>query len=196
MTESHSRTTLNLSKLSDRIERLRTDSAWKKLKLAQKVTLVLEEYLELAESGKLSKPKHDSEIQDVSGQNLLDIDNDPHLKEKLQVIATARGQSLVSVLRWVSILGLDLLDIGSRLQITPPQAGDLQKWRIEFSNVDVSPEGSGSKQDESLIKYLYSLKKRPSDTEIKKAATRLHIDSQELIQVCDRLFARSDNGNQ
>ncbi len=196
MAESPSRTTLNLSKLSDRIERLRSDSAWKKLKLAQKVTLILEEYVEQAESGQVLKPKQDLGIQHDTEQNLFNIDIDPDLKERLQVVSTEWKQSLASVLCWVSTLGLDLLDISNRLRITPSKVGDLQKWRIEISNLEGAPEESGLNHSESLIKYLSSLEKRPSNAEIAKAAARLCIDAEDLMQVCDRLFSVSENGLQ
>lgn len=43
------RTTVNLLSLGDRIEKLRSDNAWKALTLAKKVVLLLGEYLELLE---------------------------------------------------------------------------------------------------------------------------------------------------
>ncbi len=192
MAESPSRTTLNLSKLSDRIERLRSDSAWKKLKLAQKVTLILEEYIEQAESGQALSLKRELDTQDDSEQDFFTINIDSDLKKRLEAVCTERGESLSSFLGWVSTLGLDLLDISSRLQIIPPASGDIQKWRIEISNIEVSPEESVSSPSESLIKYLSSLEKRPSNAEIKKMAARLQVRADELTQICDRLFASGE----
>ncbi len=49
MSDSRKRTTINLSLIGDRIERLRTDSAWKELKLSNKALVLLKEYLEILE---------------------------------------------------------------------------------------------------------------------------------------------------
>jgi len=192
MAESPSRTTLNLSKLSDRIERLRSDSAWKKLKLAQKVTLILEEYIEQAESRQALNLEPELDTEHDSEQDFFTIDIDSDLKSRLEAVCAERGESLSSVLRWVSNLGMDLVDISSRLQITPPGSGDIQKWRIEISNLVVPPEESVSNPGEILIKYLSSLEKRPSNAEIKKTAARLQIRADELTQICDRLFSSGD----
>ncbi len=62
------------------------------------------------------------------------------LRERLQSVSTEPGQSLSSVLRWVAILGLDLLDACSRLRIPPPRLGEIDKWLIQISNVNPQPE--------------------------------------------------------
>jgi hypothetical protein len=49
MTNSKPRTTIDLSGLKDRIENLRSDSAWRKLALSAKVIVLLEEYLDQIE---------------------------------------------------------------------------------------------------------------------------------------------------
>jgi hypothetical protein len=49
MSNSRPRTTIDLSGLKDRIENLRSDSAWRKLALSAKVMVLLEEYLEQIE---------------------------------------------------------------------------------------------------------------------------------------------------
>ncbi|MUG93766.1 hypothetical protein F7734_15610 [Scytonema sp. UIC 10036] len=72
MANSPTRTTLNLSDLSDRIERLRSDSAWKILPLSKKVIVLLTEYLNLLESEK-SLQKKDS-TDDSNSQRPSDAD--------------------------------------------------------------------------------------------------------------------------
>jgi hypothetical protein len=44
-----SKVTVDLSSISDQIEQLRTDSAWKALSLSQKALVLLQEYLNLLE---------------------------------------------------------------------------------------------------------------------------------------------------
>jgi hypothetical protein len=53
------RTTVNLSSLADRIEKLRSDNAWRALPLSKKVVLLLEEYLELIEQQENSSTAKD-----------------------------------------------------------------------------------------------------------------------------------------
>jgi hypothetical protein len=47
-----SRVTVDLSSISDKIEELRTDSAWKALSLSQKASVLLQEYIDLLEKQK------------------------------------------------------------------------------------------------------------------------------------------------
>ncbi len=192
MADSRSRTTLNLSNLSDRIERLRSDSAWRILPLSKKVTLILEEYLALIESGQVSDMKtSDSHIQPNTERDRITLDlND--LRERFEAVSTEQGQSLASIILWVSILGLDLLDICRRLQILPPPTGEMEKWLTEITNVEAYSEIPKSSQSVSLLKFLASLEKRPSNAEIVKAAARLRVDTEELMQVCDRLFCKKE----
>jgi hypothetical protein len=53
------RTTVNLSSLADRIEKNRSDNAWRALPLSKKVVLLLEEYLELIEQQENSSTAKD-----------------------------------------------------------------------------------------------------------------------------------------
>lgn len=55
------RTTVNLSSLADRIEKLRSDNAWRALPLSKKVILLLEEYFELIEQKANSSTTSDSD---------------------------------------------------------------------------------------------------------------------------------------
>jgi hypothetical protein len=55
------RTTVNLSSLADRIEKLRSDNAWGALPLSKKVVLLLEEYLELIEQKANSSTANNSD---------------------------------------------------------------------------------------------------------------------------------------
>ncbi|GEM_PF-7066806 len=116
------------------------------------------------------------------------------LRERLQSASTEPSQSLASVLRWVATLGLDLLDACRRLRIPPPRLGEIDQWLVEISKA-APPDELKSNHNESLIKYLSSLEKRPSNAEISTTATKLCIDSTDLMRVCDRLFSKFENGN-
>lgn len=59
------RTTINLTPIKERIERLRPDGAWKALSLSKKVVLMLEEYLDLLEQGDASSASNAEASENV-----------------------------------------------------------------------------------------------------------------------------------
>jgi hypothetical protein len=78
MSSARPRTTIDLTHLKDRIENLRSDAAWKKLKLSAKVTVLLFEYLDILESGKPprngNRTANSSETVVKNEDNLNDYD--------------------------------------------------------------------------------------------------------------------------
>ncbi|MBP5973586.1 hypothetical protein HW132_12770 [Brasilonema sp. CT11] len=64
MANSPTRTTLNLAELSDRIERLRSDSAWKILPLSKKVIVLIQEHLSMVESSDKAATENKDSIND------------------------------------------------------------------------------------------------------------------------------------
>ena len=203
MADSRSRTTLNLSGLSDRIEQLRSGTAWKALPLSKKVMLLLEEYLTLIESGQVS----DVNIPDLSDQSpavrdriTFDLKD---LRERLQSVSTEPGQSMTSVLRWVAILGLELLDACRRLRIPPPRLGEFDKWLIEISTSNSQPQrkklaellsaSSLREIEESLIPLdrIVAIKRgdKPTQDEIAKLAQLLGRTPEEIKELVNENVA-------
>ncbi|GEM_PF-4809675 len=194
MADSRSRTTLNLSGLSDRIEQLRSDTAWKALPLSKKVMLLLEEYLTQIESGQVS----DVNITNVSEQSTAVRDritfDIKDLRERLESASTEPEQSIASVLRWVAILGLDILDACRKLQIPSPRLGDVDKWLIDISTSNSQPQRKKLAElisalslreiEESLIPLdrIVAIKEgeKPTQEETTRLARLLGLTSEEI----------------
>ncbi len=118
------RTTINLTGIKERIEQLRSDNAWKALSLTKKVTLLLEEYLDLLESGAAT-----GQAQKRSSDRSANLE--PTEREK----ATLRywkkllaGQALdkPEIIKFAALLDVDptqLRDQLSSLEFTAPKKG-------------------------------------------------------------------------
>lgn len=104
MSNSRKRTTIDLSSVSDRIERLRHDSAWKALTLSKKVIVLMEEYLDFLEKQehqaleeKLQNLRHDAtwkampltqKIMTLVEEQLNTLEQQPQLNKSKQSSAS------------------------------------------------------------------------------------------------------------
>jgi len=98
--DNRDRTTVNLSPVQERIEALRSDSAYQRLKLAQKVLLLLEEYLDLLAQASSSPPVSSPRSQQVEGGDLSDREALDLLKGFLNLLietGTYNGYSLAEI---------------------------------------------------------------------------------------------------
>lgn len=118
------------------------------------------------------------------------------LRERLESVAVEPGQPLSSVLRRVALIGMELLEVCAKLNLPTPKIGQVEEW-FKSSLGKKIPASSSSTNSASELLDLLSSPSRPTDIDIVKIATRLNLETENLLDVCDRLYSKEvcENGH-
>lgn len=115
------------------------------------------------------------------------------LRERLEGAAVEPGQPLSSVLRGVALIGIEILEVCTKLNIPTPKIGQVEEWVKQFSLGNKIPYTAVPSLDSaSELLNLLSSPIRPTDVEIVKIASRLNLDTETLMNVCDRLYSSKE----
>ena len=125
------------------------------------------------------------------------------LRERLEAQAVEPGQSLSSILRRVSLLGLELLEVSRSLGISPPNPGEVREWLMqrEVAQLQVIDNLLAQSNSEDLAKQagipverIDEIKKgkRPTPDELIGLARALGRKPDELRVLLNR--ERTTNG--
>ncbi len=106
------RTTIDLSSVAERIEKIRSDSAWRALTLSKKAILLLEEYLTLLEEQARHAPPERQKPQTLAElvQQHYWALKKANIKN-IDVIAEGGTATQADLIRISSVVGIDLREL-------------------------------------------------------------------------------------